>query len=400
MRVQGFVLYYISMTYYFILGANPALSLAEIFTVLGPLATFELVDKDCLLVEVTGELDTKSLINKLGGTVKIGLATPFVGKDLLMAIKEKCQAKPGKKFSFGFSAYGKVTTPIKSLAMNLKRALQEDGLSCRWVVSKEKNLSSVVVEQTGLLKEGAEIVLIKHGERLLIGRTEVVQLFKDWSHRDYGRPERDDFSGMLPPKLARIMINLAGVAKDDVLADPFCGSGTVLTEGAMLGIHELIGSDVSLEAIDDTKKNLAWLKSQYDLADFHAQLFECDARNLSTILGADSVDKVVTEPYLGPVVGTRATPENIKKLTNLYSQFLVELDKIVKVKGRVVMVWPVLVGRKANTFLDIDMGPWRMWRALPANLINPSMNLSQRHTIVYGRAGQKVWREIVILVKK
>jgi tRNA (guanine10-N2)-dimethyltransferase len=388
------------MTYFFILGANPALSLAEVFTVLGSLPSYELVDKDCLLVEVTGSLDSQALIKRLGGTIKIGQASPFVGRDLLMEIKNKCQAKPGKKFSFGFSTFGKVTMSIKSLAMNLKRALQEDGLGCRWVVSKEKNLSSVVVEQTGLLKDGAEIVLIKQGERLLVGRTEVVQLFKDWSHRDYGRPERDDFSGMLPPKLARIMINLAKVEEREILADPFCGSGTVLTEGAMLGVHELIGSDVSLEAIDDTKKNLAWLRSQYDLADFHAQLFECDARNLSKILGSNSVDKVVTEPYLGPVVGTRATPANIKNLTTLYSQFLVELDKVVKPNGRVVMVWPVLVGRKVNTFLDINMGPWRMWRPLPASLVTPAINLSQRQTIVYGRAGQKVWREIVILVKK
>lgn len=388
------------MTYFFILGANPALSLAEIYTMLGTLPSYELVDKDCLLVEVTGDLDTKSLIKKLGGTVKIGQASPFVGRDLLMEIKNKCEPKAGKKFSFGFSAYGKVGTPIKSLAMNLKRAWQEEGISSRWVVSKDKNLSSVVVEQTGLLKDGAEIVLIKQGQRLLVGKTEVVQLFKDWSHRDYGRPERDDFSGMLPPKLARIMINLAKVETGETLADPFCGSGTVLTEGAMLGLNELIGSDISLEALDDTKKNLAWLKSQYDLADFHAQLFECDARHLSKILGSASVDKVVTEPYLGPVTGERATAGNIKKLTNLYSQFLVELDKVVTAKGRVVMVWPVLVGRKANIFLDIDLGPWRLWRALPANLISASLNLSQRQTIVYGRAGQKVWREIVILVKK
>ncbi len=388
------------MTYFFILGANPALSLAEIYTVLGPLANLALVDKDCLLAEVTGNLDIKALIKKLGGTVKIGQASPFVGRDLLLEIKNKCEVKPGKKFSFGFSTFGKIGVSVKPLAMNLKRILQQDGLSCRWVVSKEKNLSSVVVEQTGLLKDGAEIVLIKQGERLLIGKTEAVQLFKDWSYRDYGRPERDDFSGMLPPKLARIMVNLAKAEKHEILADPFCGSGTVLTESAMLGLHELIGSDISLEALEDTKKNLAWLRGHYDLADFHCQLFACDARNLSKILGRNSVDKVVTEPYLGPVAGERATAGNIKKLTNLYKQFLVELNKVVKDNGRVVMVWPVLVGRKANIFLDIDLGSWRLCRAIPANLTTGAIRLSQRQTIVYGRVGQKVWREIVVLTKR
>ena len=57
-----------------------------------------------------------------------------------------------------------------------------------------------------------------------LGQTLVVQPFKVLSKRDFGRPARDDHSGMLPPKLAQIMINLAR-RNDDIstktILDPF-----------------------------------------------------------------------------------------------------------------------------------------------------------------------------------
>ena len=35
-----------------------------------------------------------------------------------------------------------------------------------------------------------------------------MQDFEQWGARDYGRPSRDAVRGMLPPKLARMMVNL------------------------------------------------------------------------------------------------------------------------------------------------------------------------------------------------
>jgi len=66
-----------------------------------------------------------------------------------------------------------------------------------------------VVEQNKLIESGIEFCLIVDKNRVFLGKTLVVQPFKDLSKRDFGRPARDDHSGMIPPKLAQMMINLA-----------------------------------------------------------------------------------------------------------------------------------------------------------------------------------------------
>ena len=56
---------------------------------------------------------------------------------------------------------------------------------------------------------------------------------------------------MIPPKLARTMINLA-VGENDpksiTVFDPFCGTGTILMEGLMVGVT-VMGSDLDHEAV-------------------------------------------------------------------------------------------------------------------------------------------------------
>lgn len=386
------------MKHFFILGSNPTLSLAEIYTCLGGQAVYQLFDKDCLVVE-TSNVVAARLINRLGGTIKIG---QIVGSaktaGVLAVIQGACRPTPGKKFFFGFSTFGKIGA-VKAVAMPLKKALQAEGVNSRWVVSKEKNLSSAAVEQSGLLKNGQEFILIKDKEKVLVGVTEAIQPFKDWSFRDYGRPERDDYSGLLPPKLARIMINLVRPQIHDSLLDPFCGSGTVLTEAAFLGCRNLIGGDLSLAALENSKANLAWFKNKYSHLDFTCKLYHCDARQLDEIVPPASISRVVTEPYLGPARANNQL-KTIKELTGLYNTFLLNVDKILQPDGRVVMVWPVFLDGVRKRFLQLQLGNFRIIKPLPEILALGNIKLTPRKTIVYGRIGQKVWREIVILAKK
>jgi hypothetical protein len=103
---------------------------------------------------------------------------------------------------FGFSNYCKGLNS-KSIAMEIKKYLREKGVSSRWVTSKEDVLSSVVVEQNNLISRGVEFVFIEKQSKVLIGQTLAVQPFKEL-FRDYGRPARDDFSGMLLPKIIKL----------------------------------------------------------------------------------------------------------------------------------------------------------------------------------------------------
>jgi tRNA G10 N-methylase Trm11 len=423
------------MKYFFILGNNPTLSIAEISAVFGLNKTNEKetgfpignpVSTDVFILETDKPTNAPELIKKLGGTIKIGeiadTTAPSVGaehcsvptatntddyiKKIKKIIEEKLKREqPTGKFNYGISNHTDKNINTKIIGMELKTWLKEKNISSRFVVSKEKTLSSVVAEQNKLTKSGVEIVILPGN---IMGYTLAVQPFKELSFRDYGRPGRDDMSGMLPPKLAQIMINLSGLNADSdarrgkslaeaVLLDPFCGSGTVLTEAMLMGFQNLIGADVSPKAIEDTKKNIAWIKINYQLSIINYQLFNISTIRLSQKIPTNSVDVIVTEPYLGPQRGKIDFQKTIRELEQLYSETFKEFYKILKTDGRIVMIWPVIYNKY---FLNPKIQGWKIICPLSQELKNnPQIKLTNRNTIIYGREGQKVWREIVILEK-
>lgn len=474
------------MKYFFILGKNPTLSIAEISAVFADARNGEIADKKVFIFETKKKIDAGRIIKKMGGIIKIGLVESEVEENsgaLLKIMQEITRPSEKGKFNFGISDYSGRKINLKILGMKIKKYLRQQGVSCRWVTSREPTLSSVVVEQNGLTKEGVEFVLIKSpqmggktppphislnkslpalhaqswqaggAEGILVGRTMAVQPFKELSRRDYGRPARDEYSGMLPPKLAQIMINMAITTSPRqfdgqvwqerdrdkiIILDPFCGSGTILTEAMLMGYKNLIGSDVSKKAIEDTKKNIEWTAKnfpaspadgQLSIPDF--QLFNIRADQISKSIKPNSVDAIVTEPYLGPQRGKMDIAKIKKELEALYSKSLSEFKKILKPGGRIVMVWPAFVlpfvgasadakalvdksaGEKIsagepifkkNRFdlqrLSPNLNGLKIINPIPENLRkNDIIKLTEKNTIIYGREGQKVWREIVILKK-
>lgn len=396
------------MKYYFILGNNPALSIAEINSLLGE----EIVNKpnllfDNILILEIGNLNPSEIIKRLGGTIKIGVVKEEVDKkeSSIINSSEKIIGKKEGKIHFGFSFYGQRKMNLKKIGLETKKILSEKGMSCRWVTSREANLSSVVVSENKLLREnGAEIVIIETKENFLLGRTEAVQLFKELSFRDYGRPNRDDLSGMLPPKLAQIMINLAGASFEQTILDPFCGSGTIPTEASLMGYKNLIGTDISEKAIEDTKKNIEWINSKFQLPNFDYKLFNKSSTQLSEILKPNSIDAIITEPYLGPQRGKVEIEKIKKELEILYSLSLKEFYKILKPKGRVVMIWPVFHithnAKHITQNITPNLEKFKIINPIPEKFRqNKDIKLTKRNTIVYGREGQKVFREIVVLEK-
>jgi tRNA G10 N-methylase Trm11 len=392
------------MKYFFVLGTNTALSVAELQAVLH-LSNWQLLATNFLVADSERELAPESLIRRLGGTIKIGLMREELAADdsqaIIASLQKIASAKQVQsaagKFNFGFSDYGARAFDKKDLGSRLKKYFSEHKISSRFVVSREKTLSSVVVAQNKLLTRGLEIILAGTADRILIGETLAVQPFKDLSLRDYGRPARDDLSGMLPPKLAQIMLNLAQLTESTVIIDPFCGSGTILSEAALLGYQNLFGSDVSLKAVEDTRKNISWLKELYKIPDFKLKLFVKKAEQLSKFIKGGSIDAVITEPYLGPQRGQIAFATVIKNLEGLYSAALKEFDLILKPQGRVVMIWPLYYGERPIT---PDYAGFKILNMIPEDLrTSPFIKKNNRPTIIYGRPGQKVYREVVVLEK-
>ncbi len=391
------------MKYFFILGTNRALSLAELFGLVPEAKKGQLLNNVVFLAELSKELDVEALIKKMGGIIKIGKIVaenlPMYGAEMSEAVKRMLAPGEGK-YKFGISNYAKFASPAKDkrLAMNIKNYLKEKNISCRWVIGKETILSSVIVEQNIMNGRGIEIVIAGDYKKCFVGYSLVVQAFKDLASRDYGRPNRDDHSGMLPPKLAQIMINLSGVKKNETLLDPFCGSGTIITEAMMMGITKLIGSDLSEKAIEDSRGNIAWIKRKYNLVNDEINIFKSDVRNLNKEMRNESVDAIVMEPYLGPQRGEIEIKKMQNELHKLYSDAIAVFEKILTKKGRVVMIWPVRVVGANKVFLSPLTSGFRNVSLLDQNLKSLlKNNYSSRGNIIYGREGQKVWREIVVL---
>jgi len=393
------------MKYFFVLGTNASLSAAELAAVID-FKDPRLLAPDFLVIDSPREINAENLIKRLGGMVKIGRIEAEIKsgddknleKEIRQIASERQAAGTGSKFNFGFSDYGHRNFNKKDLGLKLKKYFSEEKISSRFVISREKTLSSVVVAQNKLLKNGVEIILAGQGDNILIGATLAVQPFKDLSLRDFGRPARDDMSGMLPPKLAQIMINLAQVNHfEAVLVDPFCGSGTVLSEAMLMGYKYLFGSDISAKAVEDTRRNINWTKELYKVTDVKLKLFVKNAMDLSKFIKGDSVAAIVTEPYLGPQRGLIAFKSVIANLEELYSESLKEFNKVLQAGARVVMIWPMFYGQRP---ISPDYSGFKLLNMIPEALRDSEfIKKHNRDTIIYGRPGQKVYREVVVLEK-
>lgn len=396
-----------SMKYFFVLGNHPELSIAEIYTVLSPADRYQLAS-GVLIVE-TDDLNANDLIKRLGGTIKIGEIKETIvdlGETNVKAAIKKILAAAEKPF-FGISLYGGAHN-FTPLALTLKKEIKIKDRSPRYVVSREPVLSSVVVEQNKLTSGGAEIVFIKSNNSYLVGRTLAVQPFKELSKRDYGRPNRDDASGMLPPKLAQIMINLSDAhtgaspersteSRRGVLLDPFCGSGTVLTEGALLGFSLVCGSDISNQAIADSRRNFDWVKDRYRL-DCLCEFKVGDAREINKLWSDKKFDAIVFEGYLGPQRGAVNWPKVLAEYSSVYQDFFSAAHKLLSTGQRLVAALPYVHSAKGDLSIKLDLSAWRAPSLRPTNF-KLSRGLSARDFPIYGRLGQKVFREIIVLEK-
>ncbi|MBT4856582.1 methyltransferase domain-containing protein [Candidatus Uhrbacteria bacterium] len=375
-----------------ILGAQPSLSREEIRVVLGVDIT---PDDEVALFETKESLD--DLQGKLGGVSKMGSIVASVTAQTLEAtLKQELEQVPDQgKLRFGISVYsmgGQVNDirhAVRKIGISVKKAIKETGRSIRYVESKEPTLSSVVVSKNNLQRHGTEFVLLVRPNEILLGRTQTVQDFENWGHRDYHRPARDAKRGMLPPKLARMMVNLSGTDTSDVtVLDPFCGSGTVLMESAMLGSGQLVGSDILEQAVEDTRENLAWLKADgTTLPNTH--LVHSSAAELSKHLDAESIGLLVTEPFLGKPRSGKETKEVIKKqiseLETLYSESFGALKSLLKPGARIVIANPVHI-------IDGERFP------VPTKDILEGLGYTSEpfsEPLTYERKGQFVAREIL-----
>lgn len=420
--------------YFFILGRNPTLSLAEIISVFDRKKIQYTIDAffpEVLILSCNNSLDIASLTSILGGVVKIGVIMDeaglkgegveaeevFSGNNLIKKYFPQNKRYP----RFGISIYDaggdrqyvvQLEKHLKKLNIFIKKNLQKLGFKTGFLKIKDRYLSSVSVAKNRLITNGVEIVLLSGKNNIWIGKTLSVQEFSSFSFRDYLRPEKDKKSGIMPIKLARTMINLAKLDHNGAIFDPFCGSGTIIQEAVILGYKNIYGSDISTKAIADTTRNIDWLFSNYihlNRSSYNIKIRETDVRLLTADFPRDSIDAVVTEPYLGPPLYQKPDVVQIQKIQSdlnlLYISAFANFTKILKPDGKIIIIFPVFETEGQLYFLEIldriknfNFIQHDFFPKIPRNIIQ--LYLTKRNTILYGSKDQFFKREILAFTKK
>lgn len=404
-----------------IFGREPTLSAWELFRLTHTTAV-PVLTRELAILSLPAELTAAQLQRRSGGLVKVGMVKGDVADlSALEHILDKqwpdlIPAGSTVRIAFGGSAYDAGVAPSRTfrrdlgaMLQRLKREMVATGRAARIVVSKEPALSAAALTQGKILERGFELLVLCHPSGLSWGTTAAMQDISAYGTRDVGRPSRDTRSGMLPPKVAQVMVNLGQVGKHEKLLDPFCGSGTILQEAALLGVQHLQGSDVSAKAIADTEENISWLTQHMPetrAVTFAAQVL--DANQLEQAFGVGAFDVVVTEPYLGPP--QRGTPQGrvllplVSALSRQYTVWLQSLAKVLRPNGRAIMVWPFFRVEPQGYFLQLQKAAHDAGFTVvtpPKQLLDASwFRSTPRGSVLYSRPDQIVGREIVVLQKR
>lgn len=344
--------------YLFLLGNTPELSLAEINALI-PQHEVTLWNEHLAKAQLESDKQAQQLQDILGGVfkiLKIIKPLPVKQKQAEQEIVNFLQDYP-EKIIFGITSFHQ--NQLSPEESQIKTQLKKLGKTVRYRKTDRWGLSTAIMSHE---KECFDLLIIKHDDEFYLTQTVAFQDLDSWVERDRSKPYVAGKKGMLPPKLARIMVNLglghlvsSDEATKPVLYDPFCGTGTVLLEAILRGC-QVIGSDINEDAIAGSIQNLHWLEAQTQLTAEY-QIFQSAAADADKHNWETKVDLIVSEPFLGKPNPKSAELKNIfKGLSSLYLGAFKTWTKVLKDSAVVVIVFPqVSTGeRKYNLLKLID----------------------------------------------
>ena len=434
--------------YIALLGRQPEISIAELAAVFGA---------DCVnrISQQFAEVQTSQFdITTLGGTIKCAeiiteLPVSRTDKASLLAasrfITQHYQAKwahSPHKITLGLSAYNLAVAArdVQKTGLILKSSLKKSGTSLRLIPNDQPALSTATAHNNKLGNSPykVELLLVKTTDRrLIIAESRGVQNITAYTRRDRHRPKRDAFVGMLPPKLAQIMLNLAlgagpltrqrshdnsvtrsafslsdksmilrtalpdafdleetaGSRPVVTILDPFCGTGTVLQEALLAG-YNVVGTDLSQKMVDYTAENLSWLQSTFTapsrpigrVIDIHQADATTHRWPNSTHLTA-----VVCETYLGQPFSAPPAPQKLAEVAGNCNHIITGF--LINIRSQLAPNTPLCIAVPAW----YDASGWATHLPLIKNLQKLGYYQLNRTPLIYRRPDQIVARELLVL---
>lgn len=416
-----------------ILGRQPELSIAELEARFGSGAVRQFSEESAIAVTDTFDVQKFGGIQKAGRIVAELEFTPWERLSRDISQRYAHELKGEGKLTLGISVYGREVHPrdIQRTGLALKQALKKRGRSVRLVPNDFQALTTATSHHNklGLSDNKLEIMVVYGPKSVIIADSVGAQNISALAARDQARPKTDAFVGMLPPKLALMMINMSGISRSSHRADgthgpssgtqperspaqsasvsiigengdhtkrildPFCGTGVVLQEAALLGF-DVYGSDLAEKMVEYSKSNMEWLAHKHKIGSVKLEAGDAVEHTWQA-----PVNAVVAETYLGQPFSAPPAPDKLDKVRKV-------VDTIIDgfLKNLSAQVEP-------GTPLCLAVPAWRdstgRFTHLPIILHLESLGYEWQKfehvdskRLIYYREDQVVARQLLILIKK
>ena len=361
------------MEYLAILGRQPEISIAELEALFGK------VQKVSDKIAIFNAENPK--IGRLGGSLKLAQKLNEKPLDYLANL-------PDGKITLGISDYSKNASrkTATTEALKLKKILVRHKRSVRVVENKEATLSTATSLHNGLNGKNErkkELVKVNNNWYRVIG----IQDIDAYAKRDQARPARDAFVGMLPPKLAQILINLCGsLPKSSIILDPFCGTGVILQEALLMSYHAY-GTDINERMIAYSDKNLNY---------FDFKNYKVEVGDATSFCWQQPIDAIACEGYLGKPFSK--IPTNIQLKEQKQECKAIILGFLKNLVNQIKSTTPITIAIPA--WLRENGNYERLEVLDDISKMGYNVDNKSREGLLYHRNNQVVARDIIILRKK
>lgn len=313
------------------------------------------------------ETDSKRIISLLGGSYKM---VKVLGDNLVDSVRQ-LPLPYEAKFGWTISSYNCPSEIANEAREEVKDYLKEHDFGKSKYI--QPTIESNAVEDDENEKGIQELKASELAKRIIAsdvdgidfvvhGGIEGIKPFfgyaislsdvNGFEERDFERPYQDPRI-TLGTRIARIVCNLAAPEKNSVLADPFCGLGTILQEALVAG-HRVIGIDKNSENVFKAKSNLNWLTAKYRIPKFNiVRMLRSSARRLDQ-LPIPRLDCIATEPILLPTYSANPSSEEASSaMSRSYSIYEESLQGMVGAlsgkNSRICLITPTLFDSRGKS---------------------------------------------------
>jgi len=329
----------------FVLGRNVELSVEEVKSFLEKeKIDFKIISKVSNGILVETEKKIENVVDKFGGVISVGEVIAEGKFEEITKQLDKQELYFGKGNKLNYVVYDFGGKDFEDIRNYLKYRFKGEK-----VKATEKKITGRIQLQDGsdavkVLSNLIDVQFFVFGN--CFGKITEVCDYEKIEKRDMEKPvRRHELS--ISPRLAKILINLSQVKKDETLLDPFCGIGVVLQEALLQNIN-VVGIDVDKKAIAGAKQNLKWFK----FYEKNYKLINGDSSKVEI----PKVNVIATEPDLGELQKKKPSPEKAKEIISGFENLMISVLNNLKnsVGGKIVFTAPLVFSGKKKYSCDFE----------------------------------------------